>query len=90
MVIVLMAAWPQIAFKSQERVLEVGPEGWSSRIAKKYGSRTWKAVASVQSNDEVISIVSASGNALLIPMRAFQSQSAREAFLLDIRRWHEA
>ncbi|RUL75924.1 hypothetical protein EKH80_09360 [Dyella choica] len=90
LVIALMAAWPQLAFKSQEPVLEVGPEGWSSRIAGKVGSRAWKMVASIQSNHEIIALVSDSGNALLIPRRAFQSESSREAFLSDIRRWHAA
>ncbi|WP_233841568.1 YcxB family protein [Dyella sp. 2HG41-7] len=87
-VVVVMAAWPQIAFKSQERLLDVGPEGWSTRIGKKSGSRTWRMVGSIRSNDEVICIVSTTGNALLIPKRAFQSGLSREAFLTDIRRWH--
>lgn len=84
----LMAAWPQVAFKSQERLLEVGPEGWSTSIAKKSGSRTWRMVDSIRSNDEIIFIVSTSGNALLIPKRAFQNGISREAFLADIRHWH--
>jgi hypothetical protein len=87
-VIVLMAAWPQVAFKSQERILEVGPEGWSSRIAEKHGSKTWEMVASIQCDDDTISIVSASGNALLVPRSAFQSKASWDAFLSDIRRWH--
>ncbi|WP_188792620.1 hypothetical protein [Dyella nitratireducens] len=86
--VALMAAWPQVAFKSQERLLEVGPEGWFTSIAKKNGSRTWRMVGSIRSNDEIISIVSTSGNTLLIPRRAFQSELSREAFLADIRRWH--
>ncbi|GLQ97283.1 YcxB family protein [Dyella mobilis] len=87
-IIAICAAWPQIAFKRQERTLEVGPEGWSTRIAKKSGSRTWRMVGAIQSNDESIFIVSTSGNALIIPKRAFQSEASREAFLTDIRRWH--
>jgi hypothetical protein len=86
--VALMAAWPQVAFKSQERLLEVGPEGWFTSIAKKSGSRTWRTVGSIRNNDEIISIVSTSGNALLIPKRAFQSDPSREAFRADIRRWH--
>jgi hypothetical protein len=88
MLVALMAAWPQVAFKSQERLLEVGPDGWFTSISKKSGSRTWRMVGSIRSNDEIISIVSTSGNALLIPKRAFQSDLSREAFLADIRHWH--
>lgn len=88
--IALMVAWPQVSFKSQERSLEVGPEGWFTRIDKKSGSRTWRMVGSIRSNGEIISIVSTSGNALLIPKRAFQSDESREAFLEDIRRWHSS
>jgi hypothetical protein len=86
--VALMAAWPQAAFKSQERLLEIGPEGWFTSIAKKSGSRTWRMVGSVQLNDEIIFIVMKSGNALLIPRRAFQNELSREAFFADIQRWH--
>jgi hypothetical protein len=89
-VVVLMASWPQVAFKKQERFLEVGPEGWSSRIGKMSGSRSWAMVAAIRSNGEVISIVSTTGNALLIPRRAFEGDTDRQAFLADVVRWHRA
>lgn len=86
----LMAAWPQVMFKSQERVLDVGPEGWSTQIAGKSGSRSWRQVASIESVFGLIAIVSTSGNSILVPERAFSNQAEKEAFLQDTKRWHEA
>lgn len=88
--ITLMAAWPQVMFKSQERVLDVGPEGWSTQIGGKSGSRSWGQVASIESAFGLIAIVSTSGNSILVPERAFSNQAAKETFLQDAKRWHEA
>jgi hypothetical protein len=88
--ILVMAAWPQVMFKSQERTLDVGPEGWSTQIGQKSGSRSWKEVASVECVFGLIAIVSASGNAILVPERAFSNRAENEAFLRDAKRWHDA
>ncbi|WP_143109218.1 hypothetical protein [Dyella sp. OK004] len=88
--ITLMAAWPQVMFKSKERILDVGPEGWSTQIGRKSGSRSWGQVASIESAFGLIAIVSTSGNSILVPERAFSDRAAKEAFLQDAKRWHEA
>lgn len=88
--VILMAAWPQVMFKGQERVLDVGPEGWSTQIGRKSGSRPWSQVASIESALGLIAIVSTSGNSILVPERAFSNLAAKEAFLQDTRRWHKA
>jgi hypothetical protein len=88
--ITLMAAWPQMMFKNQERVLHVGPEGWSTKIGQMSGSRSWRQIASIESAYGLIAIVSTSGNSILVPERAFSSRTAMENFLDDTNRWHKA
>jgi hypothetical protein len=87
-IVVLFAAIPQVMFKETERTLEVSPEGWSTRIGKQKGSRSWTQVASIHEDGGAVEIVGTNGNALIIPARAFSSREAKELFLNDVRQWH--
>jgi len=84
------AAFPQIAFKPQERTLEVGSEGWSSKIGRLTGSRPWSEVASVEDETEAVLIRGTNGNALVVPARAFDSPEQRRQFVSDARTWHSS
>lgn len=86
-VVVGFASIPQLAFKSQERTLEVGPNGWSTRIGNKSGSRTWAQVAAVDEQDGKIVIRGTNGNALIVPGRAFVSDAERQQFVRDVNVW---
>jgi len=77
----------QLLFKERERILDVGPDGWSTRIGKKKGSRKWSELAPVKDENGVVVMASKRGNALLIPDRAFECASQRSEFLKDVRRW---
>jgi len=77
----------QLLFKGDERILEVGPDGWSTQIGKKRSSRGWAELAPVKDESGVVVIASKQGNALLIPDRAFESAGQRSEFLQDVRRW---
>jgi hypothetical protein len=90
LVVLIMASWPQVMFKSKERVLEVGPDGWSTRIGAKSGSRSWAQVASIEKAQDTIAIISTTGNALIIPARAFSDAGHMAAFLEDAQRWHRS
>ena len=83
----LSAVIPQLLFKSAERTLEVGPDGWSTRIGNKTGSRKWSELAPVREEDGAIVLARKPGNALLIPERAFESEIQRAEFLKDVKRW---
>ena len=86
-VVAAFAAFPQLAFKSQERLLHVGPDGWSSQIGKKSGARTWAEVATVDEQDGAVVIRGVNGNALVVPARAFATEAERVQFVTDIGQW---
>jgi hypothetical protein len=82
------AMWPQIKFKPQERKLEVGPDGWSTRIGNQSGSRPWSGVSSVEQKGNTVRILSTTGNALIVPRRAFEDTAQMNRFLEDAQAWH--
>jgi hypothetical protein len=87
LILVISVTASQLLFKSAERTLEAGPEGWSTQIGKKRGSRKWSELAPVREENGVVIIAGKGGNALLIPGRAFESEGQRKAFMEDVARW---
>jgi hypothetical protein len=87
-VTVLFALWPQIMFKIKERTLHVGPDGWSTNIGSTSGSRRWAEIASIQEAVDSVAITSATGNALIVPARAFADEAIKSQFVEDARAWH--
>jgi hypothetical protein len=87
LILVISVTASQLLFKSAERTLEVGPDGWSTQIGKKTGSRKWSELAPVREENGVVILAGKSGNALLIPSRAFESEAQRKAFIEDVSRW---
>jgi hypothetical protein len=87
LILVISVSASQLLFKSAERTLEVGPDGWSTQIGKKKGSRKWSELAPVREENGIVIIAGKSGNALLIPSRAFESEAQRKAFMNDVSQW---
>ena len=87
---VLFSAWPQIAFKSQERTLHIGPDGWSTQIGHLSGARAWGEVASVAQSHGTLLIAGKNGNALIIPRRALPSPDSWQQFVRDVQAWYQA
>jgi hypothetical protein len=87
LILVISVSASQLLFKNGERTLEVGPDGWSTRIGKKTGSRKWSELAPVREENGVVVIAGKSGNALLIPSHAFESEAQRKAFMEDVSQW---
>lgn len=81
--------WPQIAFKGQERTLNIGPDGWSTQIGRLSGNRTWSEVASVTECNGTLAITGKNGNALIVPQRALSSLSSWQQFVEDVQAWHQ-
>lgn len=81
------SAIPQLLFKSSERTLHVDATGWSTKIGNRSKQRTWSEIAPVQESEGAIVLANKSGNALIIPARAFSSDSERRQFLSDVRDW---
>ena len=87
LILVISVTASQLLFKSAERTLEVGPDGWSTQIGKKTGSRKWSELVPVREENGMVIIAGKSGNALLIPNRAFESEAQRKAFMEDVSQW---
>ena len=83
----LMAIYPQLAFKSEERWLKIGPDGVDTVIGSRPGHRDWREIGVKVHGDAVVLLVQRSGNAFIIPGRAFASPRDRGAFLLAAARW---
>ncbi len=89
-VVVCLAAFPQIMFKPHERMLHLTPEGWSSTIGSKSGSMPWTSIRDLADTPEGFLIVGVNGNAMVVPQRAFIDVSHRATVLADVRRWFGA
>jgi hypothetical protein len=87
-VTMVFAAWPQVAFKPQERVLSVNSAGWSTQIEKKSGAKSWSEIESLRADHDVVVITSRDGNALLVPPTAFTGPDEQGKFVRDAQAWH--
>jgi hypothetical protein len=86
--LLLLPLWPQIKFKPSVRTLAIDESGLSTSIGKLSATRTWKEIATIEDNGKEIVIVGRNRNAFIVPMRAFQTDKAREEFLRDATFWH--
>ena len=85
---ICFVAYPQVAFKTQERVLVAGPSGIDSTIGSKSGHRDWSEIGAVEDFGDGIAIkVAKTGNAFLIPNHAFADVALRALFLRSVAQW---
>src|SRR5262249_12006189 len=83
-----LALFPQAMFKSAERTLEIGPGGIDSCIGVKRAHRDWREIDTITETNGVIALrVRRTGNAFLVPDRAFESGEQRTEFLRQAREW---
>jgi len=76
-----------LLFKSDERELIVSPAGWSTRIGRQSGSRSWSEICKVRDLGYAIAIQGERGNSLIVPNRAFQDPVVKKQFLTDSQSW---
>jgi len=82
-------AYPQIMFKPQDRTLTASEHGIDTEIGKIRRHIEWNEIGRVEDESDVILIIrKRSGNAFIVPGRAFQSPQDRETFYKAIRDWH--
>ena len=82
-------AFPQIMFKPKERALSVNETGIYTEIGKIKRQIGWDEISKVEEDSHAILITrKKSGNAFIVPERAFQSQQEREAFYNAAKNWH--
>lgn len=71
--------------KTQERVLELTPEGITTRLGALRGTVPWRAVAFVHDVGRFVVIAGTNMNAFLIPNRAFADDRERTQFMSEAR-----
>ena len=76
-------------FKSKERTLHVGPDGWSTQIGRVSGARKWSEIASVSESAGFVVITSKNGNALVVPSRVLPDPGSWQQFVKDAHSWHQ-
>ena len=86
--VVLFPLWLQLRFKSVTRSLTIDPLGFKTTIGSLSGTRLWKEVTSIEDTGEEILIFGKSGNAMVVPRRAFRDDAARTKFLNDAKTWN--
>ena len=85
--VLILPIWPQIRFKPQERILSIGPEGFRTEIGKRSGEVPWRKVRRIDDDGEVVAITGSSGNAMVIPKRAFADPATRKEFIQAAQGW---
>jgi len=86
----LMAVYPLLRFKSDERALTISTSGIATRIGNLSGDVPWSKVARIVPTDECIYIQGRSGNSFAIPRRAFSTEKDREEFVRLATQWRAA
>ncbi len=86
--VVLFPLWPQLRFKSATRVLTIDRDGFKTTIGARSGERSWQEIAAVEDTGEEVLIIVKTGNAMVVPRRAFRDEAARARVRDDARNWH--
>lgn len=71
--------------KGQERILELTPDGVTTRIGSLSGTVPWRAVAFVDDVGPFVVIAGHNMNAFLVPNRAFADDQERAQFIDEAR-----
>jgi hypothetical protein len=82
-----VAAYPQIVFKPQERWLQIRHDGMATRIKSMRREYRWSEVVALTEFGDTINIGLSSGNAFIVPRRAFANDADRTAFLNAALQW---
>jgi hypothetical protein len=82
-----MVAYPQLAFKAQERRLLIDPSGMETSIRSRTRRYARDKVAGIVDLGDTISITLRNMNAFVVPRRAFASNDERANFLDAARNW---
>jgi hypothetical protein len=86
-VMLLLAVYPLLRFKPNERTLSISPTGIVTAIGKQRGEIPWGRIARVALVEERLYILGKSGNAFVFPRDAFASDTERTEFLQRATQW---
>jgi hypothetical protein len=83
----LLAVYPLLRFKRDERTLTISPTGLATVIGKQSGDIPWRKIARVALVGERIFVIGKSGNAFAVPREAFENDAQRNVFLQRATQW---
>ena len=83
----LLAVYPMLRFKKDERFLSISPSGITTTIGKLSGEVPWSKVRRIEQAGRCIYIFGTSGNTFTIPYRAFPTEDLRTEFLQRATQW---
>ncbi len=75
--VVLLILYPQLRFKPQTRTVTIGTSGITTVVGRKSGRISWKNIRSVTEDRGYVVVQGSSGNAFIIPPRAFETPEAK-------------
>jgi len=85
--IVVFPILHQLFFRPSRCSVAVDASGLRMQMGKLSGTWIWSAVASIVENQQQIVLIERTGKVLILPFRAFQSESARQEFFRDATTW---
>jgi hypothetical protein len=85
LVILWFILHPQILFKPQLRTLTLDERGIVTTIGSRSGQRRWAEISTLSEEPGAIVIQVRTGNAFIVPDRAFPTPAERRAFLAFAR-----
>jgi membrane protein YdbS with pleckstrin-like domain len=80
-----LVLYPQLRFKPELRTLTADEEGLKTAIGRRRGAIPWSKIARIAEDHGYVIVESRSGNAFIIPPRAFESERVK-ADLLSLAR----
>jgi hypothetical protein len=83
--IILLILYSQLRFKPQRRTVTIGTSGITTVVGRKSGKISWKNIRSVTEERGYVVVQGSSGNAFIIPPRAFETPEGRARFVEAIR-----
>ncbi|MFA6114533.1 MAG: YcxB family protein [Sphingomonas sp.] len=79
--VALLILYPQIRFKPQTRTITIGTSGVTTVVGRKSGRISWKNIRSVTEERGYVVVEGSSGNAFIIPPRAFDTPETQATFV---------
>jgi hypothetical protein len=83
--VILLILYPQLRFKPQTRTVTIGTSGITTVVGRKSGRISWKNIRSVTEDRDYVVVQGSSGNAFIIPPRAFETVEARAELVATMK-----
>jgi hypothetical protein len=85
--LVIMPIWLALRAKTEERVLDIAPDGVRTSIGERSAVLPWSTIAFVHDARSFVVIARKNANAFFVPSRAFADDQARKRFVTDAETW---